>query len=141
MLAVTVCFIALATAFDLKTDRIPNALNLTGLTAGLLMAYERAGPAGLLIAVKGVIVMFLASFALFILKAMRGGDGKMLCAVVAMVGSVKGIRILLYALMIASVMGLPRWFKRKPGDRTGIHCSIPIALATGIYLSIYGGGL
>ena len=141
MLAVTVCFIALATAFDLKTDRIPNALNLTGLTAGLLMAYGRAGPAGLLTDVKGVMVMFLASFALFVIRAMRGGDGKMLCAVAALVGSSHGIRILLYALVIAAVLGLPKWFRRKPGDRTELHCSIPIALATGIYLTIYGGGL
>lgn len=139
MIAVAVCFVAIAVAFDLKTDHIPNALNVTGLAAGLLAACERAGPAGLLASCKAVALMFLAAFALYVLRAMRGGDGKMLCALSAMFGGDIAFRILLAALASAAIIGLPGFLARQRGDRTKIHCSVPIAIGTALNLLFYGG--
>jgi len=141
MLAVAVCFVTLAVAFDLKTDRIPNALNLTGLTAGLFMTFMRAGPTGLLPCIRGIALMFAATFLLYRLRAMRGGDGKMLCALSAVFGEIGGFRILLWSLVSASVIGLPQIMKKKKGDRTKIHCSLPIAFGVMLYLANYGGEL
>ena len=140
MLAVAVCFVTLAIAFDLKTDRIPNALNLTGLTAGLLTAFMRAGPNGLFVNIGATLLMFATGFVLYLLHAIRGGDGKMLCVMAAMYGNFGGFYILFLSLLIGSVMGLPRFVKRKKGERTGIHYSIPIALGMIWYLVYNGGG-
>ena len=139
MIAVAVCFVTIAVAFDLKTDRIPNALNLTGLTAGLLGAYEQTGPTGLFTAVKAVMIMFLAAFVLYVLGALRGGDGKMLCALCAIFGGNGVHGILLWSLLAAAVLGIPSLLKRKQGQRTKIHCSVPIALGTALNLLFHGG--
>ncbi|MBR3734258.1 MAG: prepilin peptidase [Lachnospiraceae bacterium] len=141
------CLLVFSVSADLMTDRIPNALTATGLTAGLLLASERAGPPGLFTVFKDVLFMFFLTFLLFRLHAMRGGDGKLLCALTALLGFQTGISILLYSMLLASFFGagvfLWRMCKKKKeaGDKeqshgnsgrtwTKIHYSVPIMLAT-----------
>lgn len=139
------CLLVFSVSADLMTDRIPNALTATGLTAGLLLSLERAGPPGLSAVMRDVMIMFFLTFLLFRLRAMRGGDGKLLCALTALLGIQTGITILLYSMLLVSVYGagmlLWRGWKRKkekgngrPGMRlrmrTKIHYSVPIMLAS-----------
>lgn len=85
---VTVIFSALllsAAYSDFRTRRIPNALTLPGLLAGLVIAALPAGitlPAALL----GVGAALLFSLPLFALGALGGGDGKLLMVVGAFLG-------------------------------------------------------
>ena len=128
------CLLVFSVSADLMTDRIPNALTVTGLTAGLLLALERAGPPGLFAVFRDVLLMFFLTYLLFRLRAMRGGDGKLLCALTALLGIQTGITILLYSLVLTSAFGagvfLWRMCKRKrEKKRTRIHYSVPIMLA------------
>ena len=127
------CLLVLSVSADLMTDRIPNALTVTGLAAGLLLASERAGPPGLFAVFRDVLFMFFLTFLLFRLRAMRGGDGKLLCALTALLGFQTGITILLYSMLLASVFGagiiLWRMRKKKKEKKTRIHFSVPIMLA------------
>ena len=148
------CLLVFSVSADLMTDKIPNALTVTGLTAGLLLALERAGPPGLFLTIKDVILMFFLTFLLFRLHAMRGGDGKLLCALTALLGIQTGITILLYSMLLTSIFGtgILLWRRckkrkgiRRPGDcvrrknakreLTRIHYSVPIMLAALVCLT------
>ncbi|MBR3514790.1 MAG: prepilin peptidase [Lachnospiraceae bacterium] len=132
------CLLTTSVTADLMTDKIPNALTLTGLTAGMLIALERAGPSGLIGVMKDVVLMFLVTFLLFRLRALRGGDGKLLCALAALLGLQTAATILLYSLFLAVMIGAGKILretkqKRKRKGPTGIHYSIPILCSVIIY--------
>ncbi|MCR5249440.1 MAG: A24 family peptidase [Lachnospiraceae bacterium] len=127
--AMIVCLLVLTVTADLMTDRIPNALTLTGLVAGLWHAFERAGPSGLLSAAAAAAGMFGICFVLYLVRALRGGDGKLLAALSAMLGFSAGGRILLLGMMIALIRGVPLLFAGRKKEGTGIHFSVPVFLA------------
>ena len=132
------CLLTTSVTADLMTDKIPNALTLTGLTAGMLIALERAGPSGLIGVMKDVVLMFLVTFLLFRLRALRGGDGKLLCALAALLGLQTAATILLYSLFLAVMIGVGKILretkqKRKRKGPTGIHYSVPILCSVIIY--------
>ena len=132
------CLLTTSVTADLMTDKIPNALTLTGLTAGMLIALERAGPSGLIGVMKDVVLMFLVTFLLFRLRALRGGDGKLLCALAALLGLQTAATILLYSLFLAVMIGAGKSLretkqKRKRKGPTGIHYSVPILCSVIIY--------
>ena len=139
MLAVLIsCLLVIAVTADLMTDKIPNALTLTGLTAGMLIALERAGPSGLIGVMKDVVLMFLVTFLLFRLRALRGGDGKLLCALAALLGLQTAATILLCSLFLAVMIGAGKILretkqKRKRKGPTGIHYSVPILCSVILY--------
>jgi Flp pilus assembly protein protease CpaA len=124
---------ALATVFDLKDGRIPNALNLTGILAGFILRLYRAGPGGLPGVVTDTTAMFMITFLLFLTHALRGGDGKLLCAISAILGLIPGCRILLTALVIS----IPAGLIKKPeaeNSPTTIHFALPVFLSALIWL-------
>ncbi len=130
------CLLVISVTADLKTDKIPNALTVTGLTAGLLCALERAGPPGLIIVIRDAGIMFFITFLLFRLRALRGGDGKLLCALAALLGISTGLKILVYSMGFAVLIGAGKilWLElkkqRNRKELTRIHYSVPILLAT-----------
>ena len=126
-IAMVVCLLVLTVTADLMTDRIPNALTLTGLVAGLWHAYEWAGPSGLVSAVTAAGAMFLLGFVLFQLKALRGGDGKFLSVLASMLGLVWSGKVLLLAMLMSALWGIPRLIKEK--ESVSIHFSVPVMLA------------
>ncbi|MBR1470003.1 MAG: prepilin peptidase [Lachnospiraceae bacterium] len=135
------CLLVTAVTADLMTDRIPNALTVTGMAAGFLYAFARAGPPALLPVLGDVFVMFLVTFLLFALRALRGGDGKLLCALSALLGIHDCFRILFYSMLFALLIGGGKCIlqirKEKkitwpPKRLTKIHYSVPILLATAV---------
>ncbi len=123
-----VCLLVLTVTADLMTDRIPNALTLTGLVAGLWHAYVRAGPSGLVSAASAAGAMFLLGFVLFQLRALRGGDGKLLSVLASMLGLVWSGKVLFLAMVMSALWGLPRLIKEK--ESVSIHFSVPVMLAS-----------
>ena len=102
------------------------------------IALERAGPSGLIGVMKDVVLMFLVTFLLFCLRALRGGDGKLLCALAALLGLQTAATILLYSLFLAVMIGAGKILretkqKRKRKGPTGIHYSVPILCSVIIY--------
>ena len=119
----------LTVSADLMTDRIPNALTLTGLAAGLLQALVQAGAPGLLSSAAAAAAMFFFCYLLFVIKAMRGGDGKLMSALAAMTGFAAGWKILLISFLIALMIGFPAAAAKHFKGRTHIHFSVPVLLA------------
>jgi prepilin peptidase CpaA len=106
---------AVAAYTDLKSGEIPNRLIVIGLASALPLqaaVHYYALPAGdvsdaLLTALGhyalGFVVCGLAPLVLFRLDAMGGGDVKLLLAVGAFVGPMRGIEIQLYAFVLMSI--------------------------------------
>ena len=127
--AMMICLLVLSVTADLWTDRIPNALTLTGLAAGLINSFERAGLPGLFSSITAAAAVFMICYLLFMLKALRGGDGKLLSALAAMTGFAAGRDILILSLLIALIIGLPAAAAKGFKSRTRIHFSVPVLLA------------
>ncbi len=127
-----VCLLVLTVTADLMTDRIPNALTLTGLVAGLWHAYVRAGPSGLVSAMTAAALMFLLGLALFFLKALRGGDGKLMTALASMLGLSLSGKVLLMAMALTAAWGVPRLIKEKKS--VSVHFSVPVMMATLMFM-------
>lgn len=83
--AALVTLLALASWHDLRGRRIPNALNLVGAAAGLLLRVPLGGPA-VLDGAAGLLVALLIALPPFALGVLGGGDAKLLGAVGAFVG-------------------------------------------------------
>ena len=127
--AMMLCLLLLAVSADLQTDRIPNALTLTGLAAGLINSFERAGLPGLFSSLTAAAAIFGICYLLFMIKALRGGDGKLLSALAAMTCFDTGKNILILSLLIALMIGLPAAIATRFKARTRIHFSVPVLLA------------
>ncbi len=124
---------ALAAVFDLKEERIPNVLNLAGILAGFILRLYRAGPGGLPAVVTDTAAMFMITFLLFLTHALRGGDGKLLCAISAIQGLIPGCRILFTALVLSIPAGLIKRFETDNSPTT-IHFALPVFLSVLLWL-------
>ncbi len=85
-----------AALWDLQTKRIPNALVLIGLVAGLLAALNTAGLVGLGHALLGAAVGLGVLFIPWTQGWVGGGDAKLLAACGAFLGW-RGVLVLLLA--------------------------------------------
>jgi prepilin peptidase CpaA len=97
--AITV-FVSAAAWWDATANRIPNQLTVTGLAAALMLR----APGGLdavLEGLAGIGVALLVSLVLYGLRAIGGGDVKLLAAV----GAFLGFPIIIGALGLIAVLG------------------------------------
>ena len=90
-----------AAATDLRARIIPNWLVLAGLAAGFTLNAMLGGWHGLLGALAGFGLALLIYVPLFILRAMGGGDVKLMAAVGCMAGPQNWFTI----FILASIMG------------------------------------
>lgn len=72
--------------FDLKWRRIPNWLALAGLVLGFVLHLSQAGPAGVGTAAAGAGLALAVYLPLWLLRAMGGGDLKLMAALGAILG-------------------------------------------------------
>lgn len=82
-----VVFIGIALYTDLKSRRIPNALNVTSLVIALVLHTALGGLNGFLFSLGGFAVGFGILFLLWIIGGGGGGDMKMMGAAGAWVGA------------------------------------------------------
>ncbi len=75
-----------AAVYDLRERRIPNWLSVTGMLVGVLANVMLAGVAGLKAAGLGFALAALVYVPLFLLRAVGGGDVKLMAAVGAIAG-------------------------------------------------------
>ena len=113
-----------AAATDLRNRRIPNELTLGTLAAGMILQAGLGGSTGLLLAVLGLLAAGLPALLLFALRAMGGGDVKLLAACGALLGPAAGLELLLATavagglLAAASVAAGRAW--RTTGRNLGL---------------------
>ena len=128
---------AIAVITDLRTDKIPNVLTVAGIITGALIRILLRGPGEAVTVFVDVTAAFAVTFILFLIKALRGGDGKLLCALSAMLGLPAGGMILMFSLIFAAAGGCIKMIftKRKLLSKTMIHFSVPTACAVIVYVA------
>lgn len=95
-----------AGAFDLKYRRVPNWLVLLGLAAGLALNGWLGGLSGLVEALKGMGLALLVYLPLYVLRAMGGGDVKLMAAIGSLVGASNWFVIFVITGIVGGVVAL-----------------------------------
>ena len=102
MTVALVALLLVATVFDLRSRRIPNALTASGFVIAIALRFV-AGPGAGIDGLTGALLAFVLCLPFFVLGVLGGGDAKLLMAV----GAFMGPRDLLMAmLLIASIGGI-----------------------------------
>ena len=124
-------FLVCCAYFDLKTDRIPNRLNLSGLIFGLVLSVPLHGPAVLPVRLLWSFLPAAALILLFKFRVMGAGDIKMLCVCGAFAGR-KMLMIAAGMFILTAVYGVVRLLLRATSGvsiRSRIHMSVPALMS------------
>lgn len=97
--AVVLTLVAACAVFDWRSRRIPNALTLPAIGAGLLLYALSDGVAGLAFSAKGLAVGAGVFFVPYYLGGMGAGDVKLMGAVGALLGWPMTLVALFYAAL------------------------------------------
>lgn len=101
-----------AAYYDVRYRRIPNVLTVTGLLVAFgLRAAEGVDP--LVAGFAGAAIAALVSVPLFTVRALGGGDGKLLIAVGGFMGPHRLLGALLLIALIGGIMALIDALRRK----------------------------
>lgn len=98
--------VVVAGAFDLKFRRVPNWLVLAGLGAGLGLNTWLSGASGASMALKGAGLALLVYLPLYALRAMGGGDVKLMAAIGSLVGAGNWFVIFVVTGVLGGVIAL-----------------------------------
>lgn len=102
--SVTLITAAAATAWDLRTGRIPNAITFPAMLAGLGLNTYYTGWRGLQASLLGLGLGVLLLFIPFALGGMGAGDVKMLAAIGALNGHLFTFRAFLYSAIAGGIL-------------------------------------
>jgi prepilin peptidase CpaA len=104
---ILMALILTAGVFDVLYRRIPNWLTVGGVLTGIaLNSFLYPGWPGLRFSVSGLAVAFVAYFILYSLRAMGGGDVKLMAAIGALVGVRDWFGIFVITAIVGGVAGL-----------------------------------
>lgn len=109
---VLLTLVVLAAAWDVRTGRIPNRLTVAGVLAALVLR-ALAGPGALLDGLQGLGLGLAVFFPLFALRAMGGGDVKLIAMACAFLGPERGLVALLATALVGGVMALAAAWRRQ----------------------------
>ncbi len=98
--------LAAACVTDLRTRRIPNALVLTGLVAGVSFALIDGGLRGMMSAMGGVVTGLCIWMPFWLLHMMGGGDVKLFAAGAAWLGPGGAVEAAMLAGLCGGVLSL-----------------------------------
>jgi len=101
-----------ASAHDLRTRRIPNALTIGAAAVAVVLHGVLSGWSGVLVAVAGWTVGLVLFFPLFALGGMGAGDVKLLAAIGAWLGPMGAVCTALYGAIAGGIMALVVSFAR-----------------------------
>lgn len=107
MIALAALALALiAGIFDFRSRRIPNWLSVTGFVAGLLINGYLAGLPGIKTSLIGLGLALLFYLPLFLLRAMGGGDVKLMAALGSMVGPDAWLIIFVLTALLGGIVAV-----------------------------------
>lgn len=107
MIAMAALVLALiAGIFDFRSRRVPNWLSVTGLATGLSLNLYLAGLMGLKTSLLGLGLALLFYLPLFLLRAMGGGDVKLMAAMGSMVGPDAWLIVFVLTALLGGVVAI-----------------------------------
>ena len=104
--APVILIVVTACVFDMRTRRIPNALNFGAALTGLLVHWLTGGSEGAMVAAGGWVVGLFLFLPFFALRGMGGGDVKLLAALGAWLGPQQVLWLAIYTGIAGGVMGV-----------------------------------
>lgn len=136
---------------DIRTRRIPNWLTASALGLGVLVNAWQAGVTGGLTALTGAALGFAILLPFYLMHTMGAGDVKLLAGVGALVGPQVLVSVVVYGALvgglIAAVMLANRGrlmlalnemlVERTLPSRSGMTAPYGVAIASGVYLSVF----
>ncbi|MGZ9583586.1 A24 family peptidase [Paenibacillus marinisediminis] len=104
---------------DIRTKTIPNLLTVSALGAGLLLHTILNGWEGLVYSSQGMLVGFVPTFILYLLRAIGGGDVKLFAALGGWMGSHYVWQTLIGSILLGGIIagGLLLFHYRSFGRR------------------------
>jgi prepilin peptidase CpaA len=118
MQVVLLALVVTAGIWDLRERRIPNWLVLFGLASGFGLNGFLFGLNGFWFSAQGMGLAMLIYLPLFAIRAMGGGDAKLMMAVGSVVGPGNWLGIFLMTAMLGGVLGMIVIVSRKRLWRT-----------------------
>lgn len=103
---VLVCTVTAAGLFDLRYRRIPNWLNLSAITLGLVVNIFLFALHGFVFALLGMGFSLLIYVPLYLVRGMGAGDVKLMAAIGAIVGPWNWLGIFLFTALLGGVVSL-----------------------------------
>jgi prepilin peptidase CpaA len=142
---------SIAAIVDVRSRRIPNWLSGAALLAGLLVHAWQDGPHGILVALAGAALGLAILLPLYAINAMGAGDVKLLTGIGALVGPQVLVSVAVYGLIVGGVMSIivlahrrrllmfvhDVVVLRRPPTRSGATAPYAVAIACGVYLSLF----
>ncbi len=112
-----ICGIFLAGAVwqDWKSRKIKNVYNVSGCVAGIVC--QALWGEGLVMSLKGMGAGLAAGFVLYLLGAVKAGDGKTMCAMGAFLGTKRFAAVLICSLLAGGAMSLAILLMQKDGKK------------------------
>lgn len=138
------CILLAAVYFDIRTFRIPNRLIIFGIVLGVLYRGLSPGEHSCFSYYVGMVGMFFGLIPFYSLRAIGGGDVKLLSVCTLFTGWKCGLSIAIYAFLFGGIISviylvyhrfISKDIKKK---RHVIHFSIPIMLGV-LTQSLWGG--
>jgi len=114
----TVFFAIWAGVLDWRYRRIPNWLTLSGLITGIGVNTAVAGWSGAKASLLGAGLGLLVLFPFVVLRALGGGDWKLVGALGAFLGPGRLIDVLIAAMIVAGVMAIILVIAKRRGRET-----------------------
>ena len=102
-----------AVYFDVRYQRIPNGLIITGLLLGLVYQISHYRLAGLAAYGAGVLLPVAVLGFLFYFRMMGAGDIKLFSVIGGFLGPVDGLLCIVYTFLFGSVIAVVLLFKRR----------------------------
>jgi prepilin peptidase CpaA len=96
----------IAVAFDVRTRRIPNALNFGAAAAAVCFAFVQAGVSGTTSALAGWFLGAALFYPFFAIGGMGAGDVKLLAALAAWLGPLDAIYLAFFTSLAGGVAAL-----------------------------------
>ena len=104
--AVLVLVVLVAAIFDLRWRRVPNWLTASGVLLGLALNTILLRSEGWWSSLEGLGLALLVYLPLYLLRAMGGGDVKLMAAVGAIAGPGNWLRIFFFTLLFGAVAAI-----------------------------------
>ena len=115
-LSLALVWAGVAAVLDIAYRKIPNWLTYSGIVAGLALRFAWLGPSGLWTGLAGGLFAGGIFAAFFLVRAMGGGDVKLMTALGCMVGFQDSIQLLVATAIAGGVLAvLFMIFKRRVG--------------------------